>query len=159
MNLIFNFSSIPLTPAMESVLNKGLNFCPNPSNVNITQLLADLFRLERKMAWKSYFGDAEVNANSNDENEKFPFPEIHKKTNLPKEYPSEIKTFVNSVKSELIGSEHNKIKPNITKEELEALEELIKLKKDGKIVIQPGDKNCGICILDRKDYIKKYFCF
>ena len=98
MNLIFNFSSIPLTPAMESVLNKGLNFCPNPSKVKI-------------------------------------------------------KTFVNSVKSELIGSELNKIKPNITKEELEALEELIKLQKDGKIVIQPGDKNCGICILDRKDYI------
>ena len=45
------------------------------------------------------------------------------------------------------------MKPNITKEELDALEELIKLQKDGKIVIQPGDKNCGICILDRKDYI------
>ena len=42
---------------------------------------------------------------------------------------------------------------NLTKEEWEALEKLIKLQKDGKIVIQPADKNGGICVLDRDDYI------
>ena len=44
---------------------------------------------------------------------------------------------------------------NLTKEEWEALEWLIQLQKDGKIVIQPADKNGGICILDREDYISE----
>ena len=55
VNLIHNFSSIQLTESMKSVLNKDLNFCPSKKGVNYTELLADLFRLERKMAWKYHF--------------------------------------------------------------------------------------------------------
>ena len=59
------------------------------------------------------------------------------------------------MRSDLIGSERKSKFSNLTKEEWDALEELNKLQKDGKIVIQPADKNGGICILDRSDYIEE----
>ena len=71
----------------------------------------------------------------------------------PKNYPKEISNFISSVRSELIGAEKRTQFSNLTKEEWEALEKLIKLQKDGKIVIQPADKNGGIFVLDRDDYI------
>ena len=104
------------------------------------------------MAQRHFYFDASNDEDGNIENnpkEKFPFPDKKKRTNLPREYPEEIRTFVNSVKSELIGSKHNKVPPNLTKDEKDALSELIKLQKDGVIVIQPADKNGGIVILDR----------
>ena len=53
-------------------------------------------------------------------------------------------------------SEENKNKySNLTKEEWEAIEKLNKFQKEGNIVIQPADKNGGICILDRIDYIEE----
>ena len=42
-----------------------------------------------------------------------------------------------------------------SEEEWKALEELKNLQKEGKIVIQPADKNGGICILDRNDYTEE----
>ena len=60
---------------------------------------------------------------------------------------------MNSVKSELIGSKHKRVPPNLTKEEKDALAELIQLQKDGVIVIQPANKNSGMVIMNRKEYI------
>ena len=156
INLIYNFSSVELTKPMESLLNKGLNFCPSSSGVNLTQVLADLYQMERKMAWRYIYFDATEDDNDNNtENTraKFPFPDNRKKTYLPKEYPEEIKTFVNSVKSDLIGSKHKKVPHNLTKDEKDALAELIKLQKEGFIVIQPADKNGGIVIMNRDEYV------
>ena len=156
VNLIHNFSSIQLTEHMRSVLNKGLNFCPSKKGVNYTELLADLFRLERKMAWKYQFhgSEEEEQRGSSSDHLKTPFDDKKKRTNLPKEYPKEITEFVHSLRSDLKGSTENKDKhSNLSKEEWEALDQLNRFQKDGKIVIQPADKNGGICILDRKDYI------
>ena len=86
---------------------------------------------------------------------KFPFPDKKQKTNLPSEYPKEINEFISSVRSDLIGSEKKDIYSNLTKDEWEALESLKQLQKDGKIVIQSADKNGGICIIDREDYIEE----
>ena len=60
------------------------------------------------MAWENYYGNDKDETESENANEKnkFPFPENQKKTNLPKEYPNEIQTFVDAVKSELIVSDH-----------------------------------------------------
>ena len=85
---------------------------------------------------------------------RFPFPDKKQKTNPPNEYPREISEFISSIRSELIGSK-KKSYSNLTEEEWEALDSLIKLQKDGVIVIQPADKNGGICILDRQDYIEE----
>ena len=154
VNLIHNFSSIQLSESAKSVLNKGLNFCPAQKNINYTQLLADLFRMERKMAWKHYFKDSEVDEETSVKS-KFSFPDKKRKTSMPNEYPKEINEFISSVRSELIGSESKKKHSNLTKEEWDALDELNTLQKEGKIVIQPADKNGGICVLDRDDYINE----
>ena len=58
---------------------------------------------------------------------------------MGREYPKEISDLVNSVRSDLIGSEENKYS-NLTKEEWEAIEKLNKFQKEGQILIQPADK-------------------
>ena len=80
-----------------------------------------------------------------------------KKSNLPKNYkiPEGLKTFLNSVKSELMDPKNrNKVQCNITPEEIKALLGLIKLQKEQKIVIKKCDKGAGIIILDFKAYIE-----
>ena len=74
---------------------------------------------------------------------------------MPEFYPKEINEFISSVRSDLIGSENKSKHSNMTKEEWEALDWLNALQKDGKIVIQPADKNGGICVIDRVDYIEE----
>jgi hypothetical protein len=43
-NSVVNLSSIQLTPAMNSLLSKGLNFCPTPGEPNVHDLRVDLDR-------------------------------------------------------------------------------------------------------------------
>ena len=147
ISMTYNFSS--LSPAAKSLLNKGLKFCPTPKGINTTQLYADMFRMERKLAWKHFFRNNDFNSK---QQETFPFPTKGQQTNLPKDDPSEIKEFAKSVESELLGTKCKDIHHNLSKEEREALDELLALQKAGSIAIQPADKGSGICILDRKDY-------
>lgn len=129
INLIYNFSSLELSDSSKSLLNKGLNFCPTPNGVNTTSLYADMFRMERKFAWKHFF---KTNEYSSGVERKFPFSTKNQKTNLPKDYPGEIKEFVSSVKSEFLGTEYKQVHPNLSKQEREALSELISLQKAGR---------------------------
>ena len=77
---------------MQSLFNKGTNFCPTPKNVNTTQLLADLDRMERSMAWHFIFGNSDNNKKKSEgETEDFIF-EKEVKTNLPKNI---LKKFLN----------------------------------------------------------------
>ena len=59
------------------------------------------------------------------------------------------------MRSDIIGSVKKSKYSNLTEDEWKALEELNNFQKDGQIVIQPADKNGGICILDRKDYTEE----
>ena len=74
---------------------------------------------------------------------------------MPEYYPKEFNEFISSVRSDFIGSAKKTTYSNLTKEEWEALNWLNSLQKEGPIVIQPADKNGGICVLDRKDYIEE----
>ena len=74
---------------------------------------------------------------------------------MPRHYPDGIKVFSESVRSELVGAQHRRMGQNLTPGEKEALNELQTLQKEGKIVMQPGDKNAGICIMNREDYIQE----
>ena len=49
VNVIFNYSQLILTPAMESLLNRGLNFAITPLKLNLTQVLVDYQKFERRM--------------------------------------------------------------------------------------------------------------
>ena len=62
---------------------------------------------------------------------------------------------MDSVRSEFIGAQHRKVKQNLDSGEREALEELLALQDQGIIVMQPGDKNAGICIMNKDDYVKE----
>ena len=64
-----------------------------------------------------------------------------------------LKTFLTSIKSEIVGSTYNKVKSNISKLEREALESLVKMQRNCIIVIKPCDKGAGIIICDYADYV------
>ena len=158
MSLVYNFSDVELTEQATSLLNKGLKFCPNPKGINKTQLLADMARLERSMAWHTIFGnrnDDKPNGNDIDSKTEDIIFKREKKTNLPKYYPKEISQYVESVTSDFVGTEFIKVHPNLTKTEQEALINLLQLQKEGKIVMQPADKNLGIVIFNREDYVNE----
>ena len=56
---IYNYSTMTLTSAMSKVLNRGLNFCVTPETINVTELLVDYRKFERKMKWREFFHDKE----------------------------------------------------------------------------------------------------
>ena len=55
INIIFNRSKIELTPEMEKVLNRGLNFCVLPLKLDLTQVLVDFKQFERTISWQEFW--------------------------------------------------------------------------------------------------------
>ena len=142
INVIFNYSSLKLTPDMETVLNKGLNFAILPLCLDLTQVLTDFKRFERTMIWTEFWYGRES------EKKKKP---IFKNTKSP----NHLKNYLTSVKSELLDPRNrNKAKCNIPENELKAIQDLIKLQKERKIMIKVCDKGAGIIILDFEAYMK-----
>ena len=136
---------------MEALLNKGFNFSILPKKLDITQTMVDFKRLERSVIWMEFFNGKEINEHS----EALIFKTY--KNNMPKNYtvPEGLKIFLGAIKSEILDSKNrNSAECNLTREELEALKELITMQKDRKIVIKPCDKGAGILILDFEDYLK-----
>ena len=153
ISTVFNFSSITVDKHMESLLNKGLNFnvkgkCPTESDI-----LADLQRFQRRMLWKEHFFD------QNDSN--YTPPLFHKeKTNLPSGPRTKpLMCFLNTVSSNIRDkSNWNKhlidpTRTNISKDEEKALNQLILLQKQQRIVIKQCDKGGGISIMDFDKYV------
>ena len=151
ISVVFNISSIILTPSMESLLNRGLNFAVLPNKLDITQVLVDWKRFERTMIWREWWFGREAVEDIKEQIFKT------KKSNLPKNYkmPNGLRTYVTAVKSEIIDPKNrNKVKSNLTVEEHQALKDLVRLQKEKTIVIKQCDKGAGIIIMDHKDYVK-----
>ena len=55
ISVVFNISSIILTPSMETLLNRGLNFAVLPNKLDIIQVLVDWKRFERTMIWREWW--------------------------------------------------------------------------------------------------------
>ena len=55
ITLIFNYSNIVLTEAMNNVLNRGLNFCILPIKLDITQVLVEFRQFERSTVWQEFW--------------------------------------------------------------------------------------------------------
>ena len=151
ISVIFNYSKIKLTHAMENLLNRGFNFSILPLKLDLTQVLVDFNRFERSTIWQEYFygreNYREFKANIFKSN----------KSNLPKNYkiPEGLKTYLGSVKSEIMDHRNrNNVKCNLPQDEILAMKELIKLQKDKIIVIKPCDKGAGIIILDYLVYMR-----
>ena len=151
ISVVFNYSQIKLTKAMENLLNRGFNFSILPLKLDLTQVLVDFKRFERSVIWHEYFYGTEK-----DENSK---ARIFKssKNNLPKNYktPEGLKTYLGSVKSEIMDHRNrNNVKCNLPQDEIQAMKELIRLQKEKIIVIKPCDKGAGIILLDYTVYMR-----
>ena len=73
---MYNYSSVTLTPGMESLLNKGMGFVPVPSKVNISQIAADHKHFTRNMTWVECWFDKDED--DSEKGEKVQFPEEKK---------------------------------------------------------------------------------
>ena len=136
---------------MDALFNKGLNFSILPKKLDMTQVWVDYKRFERSCIWTEYWYGREDQGTT-----PVPIFKLHK-TNLPKKYavPDGLKTFLNSVKSELKDHRNrNAVECNLSINELTVLQTLQKLQKDREIVIRACDKGTGVIILDFEEYIK-----
>jgi len=136
---------------MTKLLNRGLNFAVLPMKLDITQVLVDFRDFERRVLWKEFWHGTE---SEKEEKEKI-FKE--EKTNRPRDHatPEGLKTFLSSIKSELMDPRNrNKEKCNLPVEELNALKELVKLEVEQKIIIKPNDKGAGLMIMDFDKYLE-----
>ena len=152
--VIFNYSNIILTKPMENLLNRGLNFSILPMKLDITEVLTDYKKFERKIWWHEFW--------FNRENEEPQEEKIFKtdKTNFPKghQIPQHLKVFLSSVKSEMMDPRNrNQEKCNLPVEELEALKQLIHLQRERKLVVKACDKGSGIILLDFDRYLKSCY--
>ena len=130
---------------MERVLNKGLNFSILPEKLDITQVMVDWKFFERTIIWTEW-GHG---------HEKEPIFKVTKK-NFLKNYtvPKGMKTYTSSVRSEIVYPKNRlKVNCNLPEEELRAMQKLIKLQREWKIVIKQCDKGEWILIIDFKYYI------
>ena len=150
-SIVFNYSDIELTGAMHDLLNLGLNFSILPLKLDITQVLVDFKQFERSVIWQEFWFGTD-----RDKDYKAPIFKSQKR-NLPKNYkvPNGVRTFLNSVKSELMDPRNrNSSECNLTTEKIAALKELITLQRERVITIKACDKGAGIIILNFKDYMR-----
>ncbi len=75
-----------------------------------------------------------------------------RKNNLPTKSSKGLNNFVTGIRGELRGSELNKVRPNLPRDEEEAIQTLILLQKSQEIIIKPCDKGAGIIICDFMKY-------
>jgi hypothetical protein len=139
---IYNYSKIELTKAMTKFMSRGLNFCINPKKFNMTELLVDVRKFERKLKWKEFFTDDDDTQINEWTPEIFP----KEKNNLPAKSSKGLNNFITGIRGELRGTELNKVRPNLPGEEEEAIQTLILLQKSQEIIIKLWDKGAVIII-------------
>ena len=150
-DIVFNYSNLELTEAMKNLLNLGLNYSILPLKLDITQVLVDFNKFERSAIWREFwFGQEQTN--------EFKVSIFRsQKNNLPKNHktPKGLKTFLNSIKSEILDPRNrNSAECNLNPEKIAALKELIKLQRERQIIIKACDKGAGIIILNFNDYMR-----
>ena len=136
---------------MRDVLNRGLNFSILPLKLDLTQVLVDFKKFERSAIWHEFWYGRDQ-----DMERKLPIFKSNK-SNLPQKYtiPEGLKIYLNSVKSEILDPRNrNQTKCNLPPQEIQAIKDLIRLQREGTIIIKACDKGAGIIILDYQEYMK-----
>ena len=96
VSVVFNLSTVPLSDAMISLLNKGLGFCVKPLKLSLSKILSDFGEFKRKCCWREFFHDKDTK----------PFvPPLFKtvKTNMPQKHsrPQGLDKFLNAIEVNL----------------------------------------------------------
>lgn len=142
-NYIVNLSSKTLTPAQESVLQKGLGFAY--STPEIPEHAVTLERMTRSYRLRYYFRDAETTDPA-----MIPPFKPPSRWQPPKASP-EIETYLQSLPSRLDHIPVDSFRPNLRKSERAALREL---RNDNTVVIKKADKGSCVVMEDRDVYIQ-----
>lgn len=136
------------TESQLKVLNKGLTFIPTfDTHKHLKlQLEKDIQSYHRRLLLTIYYKDTKTK-------EKTPFTTksdwIPPLQSAPLEIQQLIKKDLEDIKKRCIIRTEE---PNLTKEELQALQEL---KRDKNIIIKPADKGNAVVIQSRNQYIKE----
>ena len=143
----FNLSRRNISDSELNLLSKGLSFVPTPERIDRYQLKNDLERFGRNIRLKMFYANESTLSFSNSRAFRIPskWTLLIRDTQLEL-YLSEIEH--ETMKIEERGSNY----PNLTKEEREAIESLV---KDDSIIIKLADKGSGIVIWDKEDYLRE----
>jgi hypothetical protein len=164
---VVNLSNITLSPAMSSLLSKGLNFCPTPGEHSMHDLKADMDKFHVSLRRKQFFSKSVDPNLTLDQDTMFI---LDPQASTPPDIPFDNSKFRNpspwcpkgpiQLESMIIFNENhlNEYTPiapghhNLTAEEKLALAEL---KSNPNIVIKPADKGSAVVIQNRMDYIQE----
>ncbi len=169
---VVNLSSHVLTESQQSLLKKGLNFCPMPGEPDIAELKNDLYKFERNLKWKLHFAcqnpssipsntavAGTSNANPNlitvpqdtkiFENRKF---KERSQAQAPSGPPNLDTLFLMAHRDLDAYVPQRTRYHNLSKEENRAIFEL---KSNPDIVIKKADKGNAVVIQDTIDYVRE----
>ena len=142
---VFNLTKKELSAKEISVLEKGLGFVPNPSNINEADLRRDLREFSRKMRCKWHFRN-EV-PQSNEEISQF---KVKSQRNPPKSHPA-LEAFLKKTEKDIFSLIPEREKDyNLTRDEYLAMRSL---ENDRNVIIKPADQGSSIVVWDRLDYL------
>ena len=133
------------------ILDKGLNFCPQPKYVNTTKVIAGIKKMRRSALWKDHhaFNDEDVGYEA--KSTIIPGP---KKSNLPKTQPSRgMEKFLDSIEEGILSAPIQPYRSNIHKDEEIAMAKIVEAQKKRLITVKPNNKMGGQSILPTEDYI------
>ena len=152
-NTVVNVSSRNLSSDEESLLSKGLNFCPTPGEPLLAQKHDDLEYFHNNLRWKLFF------SNNNATTDRFTTAisrsavfRPQTSTKAPPASPY-FETFATLSEIQLNHSRlMNPKKQNITVWERASTKSL---RLDTTITIKPADKGGTVVVMDMCDYIKE----
>ena len=162
---VINLSSFQLTPAMISLLSKGLNFCPTPSTPDRSELRRDLDKFHTSLRRKQFFErgilstqdlnstDTTLTSTPLDEEEVGPFDhfKFRKPSSWSPQGPLPLESFITL--NEFALNKCTLTAPprqNFSSDEKRALAEL---SEAHNIIIKPADKGSAVVIQNLEDYI------
>ena len=164
---IYNLSSYTLSEPEQSLLNKGLKFCPTPPKPDIGILVRDLDNFFRNSAIKLHFShlsEKDENSQLSDPgtdntlassapNQAFHHPDLRPKSRWNPPVPPLLEHVKQLVYSDLQNYELEPVRQkNLSSEEFHSI---FKLAKCQEIVIKSADKGSGIVIQNIDDYIRE----
>lgn len=144
---VTNLSDYKMTNREIFALSRGLKFIPVPPKPKVKDLLKDFDELARKMRCTFFMENPEI---PDKEREMHPF---RRNTNFqPPKGNHALETFLWNTREEISHLRLQKIQPNFSKKDREAI---ANLRRNRNIVIKKADKNSTLVILNRTDYVKE----
>ena len=152
---------------MNSILEKGLNFCPTPGELDMGNLMIDIDRFHRNLRLKTFFDEDDglvsdnndddvtdiLNVSINGNNLGFQNREFKNPSKFNPKGPQSLEAFVVSNETKIARIQcHSPQISNITREEKNAL---ASLKSNRDITIKKADKGSSVVIQNTVDYIRE----